>query len=174
MGQKVAEKLSLSVGDVLEIQNTDLRTLTATVSGIFDNYVDNFIMLSAETYRSAFGDWQANTALLNVSGDTEETAEALTSLEAVSGVSRLSVTRENIDVALSCLNYIIWLIVFFSGALAFIVIYNLTNINLAERSREIATCCGKIWCYPCWQASLACRSAFCSIGLLCKWLLLIY
>lgn len=87
MGQKVAEKLSLSVGDVLEIQNTDLRTLTATVSGIFDNYVDNFIMLSAETYRSAFGDWQANTALLNVSGDTEETAEALTSLEAVSGVS---------------------------------------------------------------------------------------
>lgn len=139
VGQKVAEKLSLSVGDVLEIQNTDLRTLTATVSGIFDNYVDNFIILSAETYRSAFGDWQANTALLNVSGDTEETAEALTSLEAVSGVSRLSVTRENIDVALSCLNYIIWLIVFFSGALAFIVIYNLTNINLAERSREIAT-----------------------------------
>ena len=93
----------------MEIQNTDLRTLTATVSGIFDNYVDNFIMLSAETYRSAFGDWQANTALLNVSGDTEETAEALTSLEAVSGVSRLSVTRENIDVALSCLNYSIWL-----------------------------------------------------------------
>ena len=43
------------------------------------------------------------------------------------------------DSALSCLNDIIWLIVLFSGALAFIVIFNLTNINLAERSREIAT-----------------------------------
>ena len=43
------------------------------------------------------------------------------------------------DSALSCLDYIIWLIVLFAAALAFIVIFNLTNINLAERSREIAT-----------------------------------
>ena len=47
--------------------------------------------------------------------------------------------RTNISDALDCLNYIIWLIIFFSGALAFIVIFNLTNINIAERSREIAT-----------------------------------
>ena len=139
VGRKIAEKLSLSVGDTLEIQDTNMQTLSATVSGIFDNYYNNYVMVSASSYQNAFGDWQANTALLNVSGDMEEMAETLTGLEAVSGVTQLSATRESIDSALSCLNYIIWLIVLFSGALAFIVIFNLTNINLAERSREIAT-----------------------------------
>ncbi|MBS5724255.1 MAG: ABC transporter permease [Clostridiales bacterium] len=139
VGQKVAEKLSLSVGDTVEIQDTDLRTLTVTVSGIFDNYVDNVVLMSADTYQSAFADWQANTALLNVNGDTEALAETLTGLETFTGVTQLSTTRENVDSALSCLDYIICLIVLFSGALAFIVIFNLTNINLAERSREIAT-----------------------------------
>lgn len=139
VGRKVAEKLALSVGDAMEVQNTDLRTTTVTVSGIFDNYVDNVVLMSADTYQSAFDGWQANTALLNVSGDTEALAETLTGQEAFTGVTQLSATRENIDSALSCLDYIISLIVLFSGALAFIVIFNLTNINLAERSREIAT-----------------------------------
>ena len=72
-------------------------------------------------------------------GDTEATAEALTDLDEIKSVSQLSQTQKNVDDVLDCLNYIIWLIVLFSGALAFIVIFNLTNINLAERSREIAT-----------------------------------
>lgn len=54
-------------------------------------------------------------------------------------MTQLVNTRDNVDDALSCLDYIIWMVVLFSGALAFIVIFNLTNINLAERSREIAT-----------------------------------
>lgn len=139
VGRKVAEKHGLSVGDTLEIQNADLQTLTVTVSGIFDNYVDNFAIISAGTWQEPFGDWHANTALLNINGDEDDMAETLTALDAVSGVVQLSTTRESIDSALSCLNYIIWLIVLFSGALTFIVIFNLTNINLAERSREIAT-----------------------------------
>lgn len=139
VGRKVAEKLSLSVGDTMEIQDTNMQTLSVTVSGIFDNYYNNYVMVSASSYQNAFGDWQTNTALLNVSDNTEEMAETVTGLEAVSGVTQLSTTRESIDSALSCLNYIIWLIVIFSGTLAFIVIFNLTNINLAERSREIAT-----------------------------------
>ena len=110
-----------------------------TVSYTHLNYVDNVVLMSADTYQSAFADWQANTALLNVNGDTEALAETLTGLETFTGVTQLSTTRENVDSALSCLDYIICLIVLFSGALAFIVIFNLTNINLAERSREIAT-----------------------------------
>lgn len=139
VGRKVAEKHGLSVGDTLEIQDADLQTFAVTVGGIFDNYVDNFAIISAGTWQEAFGDWQANTALLNINGDEDDMAKILTAVDAVSGVVQLSTTRESIDSALSCLNYIIWLIVLFSGALAFIVIFNLTNINLAERSREIAT-----------------------------------
>lgn len=136
---KIADKLELSVGDTVEIQDADLHTCEVTVSGIFDGYINNFIILSDETYEDCFGEWEANTALLVTETDSEELAEKVTGIEEITSVSRLSTTRDSIDGALSCLNYIIWLIVLFSGALAFIVIFNLTNINLAERSREIAT-----------------------------------
>ena len=63
----------------------------------------------------------------------------MTEIPEIVGVTQLENMRKNISGALDCLNYIIWLIVFFSGALAFIVIFNLTNINIAERRREIAT-----------------------------------
>lgn len=139
LNRKVAEKLKLSEGDRIEIRDAQLQSCTVTVAGIFDNYIYNFVMISKETYEETFGAWEANTFLISVDGDEEETAKLLTGMEKVKGVSRLAVTKENVDSALSCLNYIIWMVVLFSGALAFIVIFNLTNINLAERSREIAT-----------------------------------
>ena len=52
---------------------------------------------------------------------------------------QLQVYENNVTEALGCLNYIIWMVVLFSGTLAFVVIFNLTNINIAERRREIAT-----------------------------------
>lgn len=139
ISRKSAEKLSLATGDTMEIQDSEMRSMTVTVSGIFDNYVDNFVLISADTYHGGFGEWQANTALLTVSGDAEDLAGTLMDVEQITSVMQLSDTKEDVDSALSCLDYIIWLIVLFSGALAFIVIFNLTNINLAERSREIAT-----------------------------------
>ncbi|MBQ4522233.1 MAG: ABC transporter permease [Lachnospiraceae bacterium] len=142
INEKIAEKLSLSIGDSFEIRNADMQSYTVTVSGIFDNYINNFVIVSPETYAEVFGEWEANTALIDVKGtveNTEDMAKKLTEMEEIKSVSQLSVTKQNVDSALSCLDYIIWLVVFFAGALAFIVIFNLTNINLAERSREIAT-----------------------------------
>ena len=139
INNKVAEKLELAIGDTFEIKDADMRVLTVTVSGIFDNYVDNFVIISSDTFAEAFDSWKANTVLLSISQDNQETAGRLTEMDEITSVTSLSATKERVDSALSCLNYIIWLIVLFSGALAFIVIFNLTNINLAERSREIAT-----------------------------------
>jgi len=65
--------------------------------------------------------------------------ERINGTDGVTGVTNLADTRADVSSSVSCLNYIIWLLVLFSGALSFIVIFNLTNINLAERSREIAT-----------------------------------
>ena len=96
-------------------------------------------MINDKTYSDAFGEWVANTVLISMTGDDEALAERLTEMDEISSVSRLSTMKETVDNALSCLNYIIWIVVGFSGALAFIVIFNLTNINIAERSREIAT-----------------------------------
>jgi putative ABC transport system permease protein len=132
---RVAQRLRLDVGDRLTVEDSLLSTVTVTVTGVFDNYVDNFILVSRET-AERLGPWEINTLLLKT--DRDVTA-MLMEQETFTGLTWLADTEAAVDSALSCLNYIIWLIVLFSGALAFIVIFNLTNINLAERSREIAT-----------------------------------
>ncbi|MDE6125258.1 MAG: ABC transporter permease [Eubacterium sp.] len=136
----IADKLSLNVGDELKIRNSERRAITATISGIFDNYTYNYVIASANTYSASFGEWKSNTALLSTQQeDTKAIAEKLTGIKEVTAVTQLSTTKDAVDNALYCLNYIIWIIVLLSGMLEFIVIFNLTNINIAERRREIAT-----------------------------------
>lgn len=139
VGKKLGEKLELEPGDSIEIRDSDMRSARVTVSGIFDNYVYNFVIMDDATYAAAFGEWEANTALVIAAGDVEAAAHSLTDADEITSVAQLGSTRSTVDGALACIDYIITLIVLFSGALAFIVIFNLTNINLAERSREIAT-----------------------------------
>ncbi len=136
---KIAEKLTLSVGDTLEIRTAEMQSGKVTVGGIIDNHIYDYVMMSHETYADLFGEWRSNTALIVTDADSETVAEKLTDVDKITGVTQLATMESNISGALDCLNYIIWLIVFFSGALAFIVIFNLTNINIAERRREIAT-----------------------------------
>lgn len=136
---KLADRLEIEVGDSIEVRNTGMEALKAKVSGIFDNYIYNYLFVSEESYKECFEDIGVNTLLLSVEGEGERVAEDLTRSEAISNVSMLSTLGNNIETALSCLDYIILMVVLFAGALAFVVIFNLTNINLAERSREIAT-----------------------------------
>ncbi len=139
LNTKLAKLLGVSIGDTVEIRTADMESGTVTVSGIFDNYIYNFVMITPETYEMYFGEWASNTFLLNVDGELDEVAEELTGADEITSVAQLRTTGNMVESALSCLDYIILMVVLFSGALAFIVIYNLTNINLAERSREIAT-----------------------------------
>ena len=139
VNKKIAEKLSLSVGDQIEIKNGDMESASLTVSGIFDNYIYNYVVVSKDTYEQAFGEWKSNLAQIKIQKESEQIANQLTKIDEIKGVTQLSISKENVNHALSCLNYIITMVVLFAGALAFIVIFNLTNINLAERSREIAT-----------------------------------
>ena len=135
----IADNLSLSTGDSIIIKNNDNKAIEATVSGIFDNYVDNFVLIASESQPSAFAEWKENTILFHTDAESEALAEKLMNIPGVTAVNQLSDTRHSVDIALNSLNYIIWLIVAFSGVLEFVVIFNLTNINIAERRREIAT-----------------------------------
>ncbi len=136
---KLADKLSISVGDVVKVQDADMHTGEIKVAGIFENYIYSYVFISPETYEQSFGQWSESTALISINGDTEEVAKEVNEIDVIASVQQLDTTREVVDSALSCLDYIVLMVVLFSAALAFIVIYNLTNINLAERSREIAT-----------------------------------
>ncbi|MBU5452464.1 ABC transporter permease [Pseudoflavonifractor sp. MSJ-30] len=139
VSRRLAEKLALSAGDTIEVEDSDLNRVTFRVAGVFENYVGNYLFVQAESCRERFGNEGNNAIMLQASGDLNAIAKALTNLDGVTALSRMDVLLDQVDSAMSCLNYIIWLVVGFAWALAFIVIYNLTNINLAERSREIAT-----------------------------------
>ena len=139
VSRRLAEKLSLSPGDTIEAEDSDLNRVSFRVAGVFENYVGNYLFVQAESCQEGFGSTGNNAAMLQASGDLNATAKVLTNLDGVTALSRMDVLLDQVDSAMSCLNYIIWLVVGFAWALAFIVIYNLTNINLAERSREIAT-----------------------------------
>ena len=121
------------------MEDSDLNRVPLRVAGVFENYVGNYLFVQGDTCRERFGNEGFNAAMLQASGDLNQIAKALTELDGVTALSRMDVLLDQVDSAMSCLNYIIWLVVGFGWALAFIVIYNLTNINLAERSREIAT-----------------------------------
>ena len=139
VSRRLAEKLELSRGDTIEVEDSDLNRVTFRVSGVFENYVGNYLFVHAEDCRDSFGNEGPNALMLHAEGDQNAIAKALTELDGVTAMSRTSVLLDQVDSAMSCLNYIIWMVVGFAWALAFVVIYNLTNINLAERSREIAT-----------------------------------
>lgn len=138
ISRNIARKLHLQTGDELVMTDSDHNEASVRVSGIFDCYIGSFVIMNTDT---VFTDepWRANTFLLKSSDHSDDFASELTAINGVSGLSRLSRTKETVDQALSCLHYIIAMIVAISGALAFVVIYNLTSINIAERSREIAT-----------------------------------
>ena len=136
---RAAQMLGLTVGDSFQLENADLQRLTVKVSGIFDNYINGFAFVSKQTFENGFGPFEENTLLVKTSGDAVTLPEKVTDIPEVTSVTQLSDERKSTDDALACVNYIIWIVIAFAGALAFIVIFNLTNINLAERSREVAT-----------------------------------
>ncbi len=137
----LAEAMGLGTGDSLTLRDSDNRSVSLTVSGVFDNYVYNYVYLSADTYAEAFGGGQVKQALVCAKPDADlhETSAALAADGRVSNVLVNADLRSRIGNMLSSLNYIVLVVIVCAGALAFIVLYNLTNINITERLREIAT-----------------------------------
>lgn len=135
--EKIAETTGLSVGDRLSLTRESGEVLTVTVTGICENYLRHFVFTAMVPDMAG----KENTALLLAAPDTDPAALGA-SLRAEKGVSYVSETqqeRETMENSMRSMDLLIALIVVCSGALAFITLYNLTNINLMERTREIAT-----------------------------------
>lgn len=140
ISQGLAERLSLSVGDPLRILYNNETSFTVTVSGLAENYVYYYVYLDEATLAEAIGEVPKKTAYLN--GRDEEDEELAAALAADGAVASVSVTKDlrtRVENMLDSLDAIVWLVIGCAGVLAFIVLYNLTNINITEREREIAT-----------------------------------
>lgn len=137
-----AKKMKIQKGDTICFVDDDLHQMTVTVSGICDNYVGDYLYLSADTYEAQTKQPPAYMGVWCHVYEEEDAHEAGTQIMENELVVSLSITQDTIDRVksmLSSLNYIIALIIGCAASLAFIVLYNLTNINITERIREIAT-----------------------------------
>ena len=138
----VASVLSAKVGDEITLRNGNYNEIKVKVSGIFDNYLYNYAVISAETYSSGFGkEPEINTLYVNVS-ENADIRDVSAKVGSCDGVTAVTVNKDlvtRVSSTMNSLNYIVLLVLVCAAALAFIVIYNLTNINIEERIREIAT-----------------------------------
>ena len=142
--EKLAELLDVKAGDTVTLVNGDGVEGSFTVSGVCENYVSNYVYMSAATYADAFGqepEW--NNILSQLSDDSQQARDAIsTELLAMDEVASLTFTEDMMTQVLNMLNSInavVVMIVVCAAVLALVVLYNLTNINVAERVKEIAT-----------------------------------
>lgn len=133
----------IEVGDEITLTTSEKKELTVTVSALFDNYVDSFVFISPETCEEQLGEVpEYKSALANApdGADVNRCAEALThDVDGVRGVTLSVDTKARMSSMMDGLLVVVAAIILCAGLLAFIVLYNLTNINISERIREIAT-----------------------------------
>ncbi len=143
--EKMASKLGLEKGDTFTLKSGDEEGVEVSVGDICENYVYNYVYMSADAYTACFGSEPEYNMVWGkyLSDLTQQQEEALCQralqLDQVEGVTSFSQTRDSVSDMLQGLNAVVVLIVICASALAFIVLYNLTNINITERIREIAT-----------------------------------
>jgi len=149
VNEKIAQELGVAPGDTITVShqdamgNAETETFDITVGGLYENYIYNYIYLDNATYRDVFGEEpERNAVYANVTTDAAGRAEFDGLLDATGCVRTVSYNDEVIDTyrtMLRSVDLIVVVLVVSAAALAFIVLYNLTNINIAERVREIAT-----------------------------------
>lgn len=138
----VATNMGINVGDTVTLRNSDQQELILRVSGIYDNHVNNYAIVSGSTLLQQ---WdrppEAQSAFVCAAADQDvhELGATISSFRDVLNVSINDDTAGQVKGMMDALDAVIVLVVGCAGLLAGIVLYNLTNINIKERIREIAT-----------------------------------
>lgn len=139
--EKMASLLEVEVGDTITLDGES--RVTITVADITEHYVQHYIYVSDTYYETLFGEAPtANTVLVDFPVEESGAGELesqLVSLDGVSSLTLLSDTADTFSSSMESVDYAVILIIFCAAALAFVVLMNLTNINITERLRELAT-----------------------------------
>lgn len=142
--EKLARLLGVSKGDVIVLKEDDTKQVEARVSYITEQYFMHYVYMSPDLYEQLYGtepEW--NQWFLKNEQQGEALEDALRTeyiqLSAVSDVDFISGTAQRVADMLKSMDMIIYVLVVAAGLLAFVVLYNLNNININERRRELAT-----------------------------------
>ncbi|MBP0971600.1 MAG: ABC transporter permease, partial [Oscillospiraceae bacterium] len=138
LNEKLAKLLNVSVGDSISLEEADQP---AAVAAIAENYALNRIWMTPAYSDRLFGETESNCVFINEEPGTDEDALA-EHLLGSGTLMRLDFTSRSGDSfrkLVRALGYVVAVVIVFSGLLAFVVLYNLANINILERNRELAT-----------------------------------
>ncbi len=138
---KLSESYRIRAGDIITLFNEDREELQAVVSGVCENYIYNYVYVNEETYRKATGETGYQSVYVNLPAEADVYGVGASLMKA-EHVTAVAVNRDmllRVSRMMMSMNYIVFVIIACAGALAFIVLYNLNNINITERIREIAT-----------------------------------
>ena len=142
VSSKFAKISNLKVNDMIEFTDSENNTYSFVISGITQNYVGNYIYMNKETYKKNIGQFSINVCYMkldDISNEEEVTKGLLNDNENILSIISAKGTLERYNKMFSSLDSIVLILVVFAGALSFVVLYNLTYININERQREIAT-----------------------------------
>lgn len=141
LSKKVAETYAVKKGDTILLRDSDNNEMSLKVTGICENHIYNYVYIAAESYEKQIGDLVFKNVYVSLpdEADIHEVSAVLMKADGVTAVTVNSDMLNRISQMMSCMNYIVIVIIICAGALAFIVLYNLNNINITERVREIAT-----------------------------------
>ena len=139
--EKLAKLLDVQVGDTLTLDGEE--RVEVRVADITEHYIQHYVYMTDAYYGALFGvEPETNLVLADYPVDVPETEDLereLVGLDGVTSLTRVEDTREIYGSSLESVDYAVVLIIVCAAALAFVVLYNLTNINITERMRELAT-----------------------------------
>ena len=142
LSEKLSELLGVGVGDSITLDG-DSR-VTAPVTDIVENYVQHYVYLTEDYYTQLFQEDISDNVLLlsyadNNSEISDQVSTALMAMNGVASYSYIATVRDTFTESMNSVDYAVMIIIVAAAALAFVVLYNLTNINITERTRELAT-----------------------------------
>lgn len=142
VNEKLAENLGLSVGDTMTVESKTGLKRDVRISGIFEMYIQHYVLMSKEYYSETFGTAAGYNEILiqeSEGADNPALQTDLLNINEIASISFVDSILANFQTMVDSLDLIVWVLIFSSMALAFVVLGNLTNINISERQREIAT-----------------------------------
>ena len=144
VSEKLAKQLGVSAGGKISIKEENVIVGEVTVTAVVENYMFNYVYMTTAQYEALYGKAPEFTDMYLTLHDTSQTAvdelaTQFTGNEKITALSFVADMQSSIEKMMQSLNYVVVVLIISAGLLAIIVLYNLANINITERKRELAT-----------------------------------
>ena len=142
ISDKLASLLEIEKGENITLTDSDNNEFEYKVLGIVENYIGHYVYINKDLYESKENDFNINTLFIKYkegNNDNEAFEEMLLDDNSVTSITVVENSLEHVRDLLKSLDLVVMILIISSALLAFVVLYNLANVNISERVREIAT-----------------------------------